>query len=61
MTEHASEPTGEIVLADNMEVLPGLDDGSFRLIYIDPPFNSGKKQARRTLETVAAKDGARPI
>ncbi|MBK5117155.1 MAG: site-specific DNA-methyltransferase [Thermoleophilia bacterium] len=59
MTEHASEPTGEIVLADNMEVLPGLDDGSFRLIYIDPPFNSGKKQARRTLETVAAKDGAR--
>ena len=48
----AQEPN-RIILADNLEVLPGLEDGSFRLIYIDPPFNSGQKQRRRTLETVA--------
>ena len=32
--------------ADNADVLPRLPDESFRLIYIDPPFNSGKVQRR---------------
>lgn len=36
----------EIVHADNSLYLPTLPDGYFRLIYIDPPFNTGKKQAR---------------
>jgi len=35
--------------ADNMDVLPRLPDGSFQLVYIDPPFNTGATQARRTL------------
>jgi site-specific DNA-methyltransferase (adenine-specific) len=42
-----------------MDVLPSLADGSFQLIYIDPPFNSGQTRARRTLETVRAADGDR--
>jgi site-specific DNA-methyltransferase (adenine-specific) len=49
----------EIVLADNMDVLPTLMDASFQLIYIDPPFNTGKSQTRRTLETVGAEEGDR--
>jgi len=49
----------EIILADNMDVLPGLADGCFQLIYIDPPFNTGKAQTRRTLQTVAAEEGDR--
>jgi site-specific DNA-methyltransferase (adenine-specific) len=47
------------VLADNIELLATLDDASVPLIYIDPPFNSGRTQERRTLETVADPDGDR--
>jgi len=46
----------EIVLGDNLEVLPRYPDGSFQLAYLDPPFNTGGVQRRRTLRTVA--DGA---
>ncbi len=46
-------------LADNMDVLPTLPAGAFQLIYIDPPFNTGKVQARKTLATVAAGSGDR--
>jgi site-specific DNA-methyltransferase (adenine-specific) len=49
----------EIILADNMDVLPGLPNACFQLIYIDPPFNTGKAQTRRTLETLAAEEGDR--
>ncbi|HEY5044555.1 MAG TPA: site-specific DNA-methyltransferase [Solirubrobacteraceae bacterium] len=49
----------EILLGDNLELLPGFADGSFQLIYIDPPFNTGKAQARKTLQTVPDEDGDR--
>jgi site-specific DNA-methyltransferase (adenine-specific) len=41
-----------IISADNADVLPRLDSSSFDLIYIDPPFNTGKMQARKTIEAV---------
>jgi len=41
-----------IILGDNLDVLPTLPSGAFQLIFIDPPFNTGKMQTRRTLETV---------
>ncbi len=41
-----------IVFGDNLEYLRTMPDGIVDLIYIDPPFNTGKKQARRTLRTV---------
>ena len=46
-----------IVLADNMDVLPAIPDGAARLIYIDPPFNTGKTQRRERLRTVRDEDG----
>jgi site-specific DNA-methyltransferase (adenine-specific) len=53
-------PSGsEIILGDNLEVLPGLQDDCFQLIYIDPPFNTGKVQTRKTLETVPDANGDR--
>lgn len=53
-------PAGEeLILAENMEVLPSFADRSFRLIYIDPPFNTGTRRRRRTLETEADRDGDR--
>ncbi|MGZ8634532.1 MAG: hypothetical protein ACXWZZ_11865, partial [Solirubrobacteraceae bacterium] len=30
----------------------------FQMVYMDPPFNTGHDQTRRTLATVAAADGA---
>jgi site-specific DNA-methyltransferase (adenine-specific) len=40
-----------IQLGDNLSVLRGLPDGSFRLIYVDPPFNTGREQARTSMAT----------
>jgi site-specific DNA-methyltransferase (adenine-specific) len=49
----------EIILGDNLEILPRLQSEVFQLIYIDPPFNTGKAQTRKTLQTVPDKDGDR--
>ena len=43
---------GRIVLADNLEVLVSLPDDSIDLVYIDPPFNTGRRQTLRRLRTV---------
>ncbi|MCH7547719.1 MAG: site-specific DNA-methyltransferase [Planctomycetes bacterium] len=42
-----------IILGDNMNVLPTLPDSFARLIYIDPPFNTGKKQKRDRFKAIA--------
>jgi len=44
--------TGRIVLADNMAVLAPLPDDCIDLVYVDPPFNTGKRQTLRRLRTV---------
>ncbi len=48
-----------VVLGDNADVLPKLPDQSFQLIYIDPPFNTGKVQQRLTLQTRRSENGDR--
>ena len=40
-----------IILADNLDILPGLESGSVPLIYLDPPFNTGREQRRTRLRT----------
>ena len=37
---------GNIILGDNLDVLRTLPGAAFQLIYIDPPFNTGKAQSR---------------
>jgi site-specific DNA-methyltransferase (adenine-specific) len=52
----AGDPAFErelIIEGECLQLLPSFADAGFRLIYIDPPFNSGRQQTRRTLETVA--------
>jgi site-specific DNA-methyltransferase (adenine-specific) len=49
----------EILLGDNLDLLPSFADESFQLIYIDPPFNTGRAQIRRTLRTVPDEAGDR--
>src|SRR5688500_15256127 len=48
--------TQQIILGDNALVLPMLPDGFARLLYIDPPFNTGKAQKRDRMK-VRALDG----
>ncbi len=48
-----------IALAENLDFLAALPDGYARLIYIDPPFNTGKAQTRHSLRTVRDPDGDR--
>ncbi|MGB8330895.1 MAG: site-specific DNA-methyltransferase [Polyangiales bacterium] len=48
-----------IVHGDNAEVLATLPRGFARLIYIDPPFNTGRKQARQRMRVTASPNGER--
>jgi site-specific DNA-methyltransferase (adenine-specific) len=48
-----------LIEGDNAGVLAKLPDGMFDLIYMDPPFNTGRAQTRSTLTTVADVHGDR--
>jgi site-specific DNA-methyltransferase (adenine-specific) len=48
-----------VVAGENAGVLAALPEGFFDLIYMDPPFNTGRAQARRSLSVVASSDGDR--
>ena len=50
---------GEIILGDNLDVLPTLPDGAFQLIYVDPPFNTGKSQSRTRIRVTPDAEGDR--
>jgi site-specific DNA-methyltransferase (adenine-specific) len=50
---------GAVFEADNLELLARIADASVDLVYIDPPFNTGKTQRRLTLKTERADDGDR--
>jgi site-specific DNA-methyltransferase (adenine-specific) len=54
-----SPETDQILLGENLALLPGFADGSFQLIYIDPPFNTGHAQVRKTLAVVGDAQGER--
>ncbi len=45
--------------ADNLDVLARIPDDSIPLIYIDPPFNTGRAQSRTRLRTVHDPEGDR--
>lgn len=49
----------QIILGDNAEVLARLPSGFARLVYIDPPFNTGKVQRRERMRVAQSEDGAR--
>jgi site-specific DNA-methyltransferase (adenine-specific) len=56
-----SEPpaSDQILLGENLRLLPSFADGAFQLIYIDPPFNTGRAQVRKTLSVVGDEQGER--
>jgi site-specific DNA-methyltransferase (adenine-specific) len=52
------QPVHTIVLSDNLPVLRSLPDGCVRLVYTDPPFNTGRRQHRQRV--VATRDDRSP-
>lgn len=59
MSDILGSATGRVVLADNLAVLWELPDACIDLIYVDPPFNTGKRQALRRIKTVRDPAGDR--
>ena len=49
----------EILVGDNLPLLAEFADESFQLVYIDPPFNTGKTQTRLRLQTLPDDSGDR--
>lgn len=50
---------GRVTYGDNLPVLKGIPKESIDLIYIDPPFNTGKTQARLSTRTDLDPEGDR--
>jgi site-specific DNA-methyltransferase (adenine-specific) len=49
----------QIYFSDNLPILQSLQSESINLIYIDPPFNTGKVQGRTQIRTIRSEDGDR--
>ncbi|MEY4511054.1 MAG: hypothetical protein RLZZ450_3176 [Pseudomonadota bacterium] len=57
--ELCADERGLVIHADNLTVLSALPDASVDLVYIDPPFNTGKNQTRISLRTERDEQGDR--
>src|SRR5699024_11139323 len=55
----ATRPELTICHGDNLPILAAMPDASAALIYIDPPFNTGRQQQRTTLATMRDAEGDR--
>ena len=49
----------DVYCGDNLDILKNMPDSSVHLIYVDPPFNTGKVQTRTRLLTIRDEDGDR--
>jgi len=49
----------KIYYGDNLEVMRGFEEERVDLIYIDPPFNTGRRQERARIKAVGDDDGDR--
>jgi site-specific DNA-methyltransferase (adenine-specific) len=59
VTAALGETKNLLVGADNASVLAALPDAFFQLIYIDPPFNTGRTQKRSATTSTRDPKGAR--
>ena len=49
--------TNEVINGENLAALKSMPDQSFQLIYIDPPFNTGRSQVRTNRSSVSSSTG----
>ena len=48
--------SGRVVLGDNLDVLRALPDECIDLIYVDPPFNTGRRQTLEQIRSIRDED-----
>jgi site-specific DNA-methyltransferase (adenine-specific) len=60
-TANSSSPTegDRVIFGDNLDVLRSLDANAYQMVYVDPPFNTGKVQKRISMKTVRNSNGNR--
>ena len=49
----------QVYFGDNLPILRSFQDASVDLIYIDPPFNTGRTQTRTRIRTISSEEGDR--
>mgnify|MGYP002630477312 FL=1 len=49
--------TNEVINGENLAALKSMPDQSFQLIYIDPPFNTGRSQVRTNRSSISSTTG----
>ena len=54
-----SKKTNRVIHGDNLSILQSIPDASVQLIYVDPPFNTGRSQTRGTSITRRTEEGNR--
>jgi site-specific DNA-methyltransferase (adenine-specific) len=59
MFDLSSDANNLVIRGENSIVLPELPDEMFAMIYIDPPFNTGRSQRRESMKTVRSASGRR--
>ena len=51
------DTTRKVIFGENLDVLASVPDESVDLIYIDPPFNTGRVQTRKSIRAVRDESG----
>lgn len=60
MPEHMGmDFRARVIFGDNLPMLQTIPSGAINLIYIDPPFNTGRRQVRKQLRTERNANGDR--
>ncbi len=59
MLDWRRDGSNYVVEGDNLQVIAQLAGGAFRLIYLDPPFNTGRQQRRQSMRTRRSESGRR--
>jgi len=54
-----AEMKDRVYFGDNLPILRSFPDACVDLIYIDPPFNTGRKQTRTSIRTIPSEEGDR--
>ena len=54
-----SNISSKVIFGDNLSVLQSIADESVQLIYVDPPFNTGRTQTRGSSVTTRTEEGNR--
>ena len=58
-SESNGSPSLQIFYGDNLVALEKIPEAEVDLIYIDPPFNTGKTQSRQQIKAVHSPEGSR--